>query len=258
MPMLRKTALALVLVVVAVLFAAAVAMLRPAPSAEASPSAASESREAKAPRSTIDEGTLRISRARWEQRREQIRAAHAPRAHADAPPVRARSAPGCVDGACGPDEGGSGTDGGGKAHDEAPGDVMFSRFIDETTKLTQGCEELLEGEPRPVRIAARLIGAPEVGTLLDSVQATGPEGIDDALTECLTQGMYTLDFGDAGTNFERNTELIHGLLDDVANQNWLTPEQIAKIRQQMLDAGLDPDRDPMVMVGTDEERVEPP
>ncbi len=129
---------------------------------------------------------------------------------------------------------------------------MFDSFIEETTTLTQGCEELLGAKPRAVRIEARLIGAPDIGTIVESVAASGPDERMDALTECLTEGMYALELGDAGTNFQRDAALIHGLLDDVAGEGWLTPQRVGEIRQQMIDGGLDPAKDPMVAVDADE------
>jgi hypothetical protein len=134
---------------------------------------------------------------------------------------------------------------------------VFSAFIDETTTLTQGCEELIEGKPTSLRIQARLIGAPDIGTVVESLDVSGPAENVDALTECLMEGMYALDLGDAETNFARDAVLMHGLLDEVAGEGWMTAERVEEIRQQMIDGGLDPAKDPMVMAGADEQTPEP-
>lgn len=234
----RKTALALV--GVAVLVAAWIAVLKPPSKREPDLSGASERPDVTAPTSAIDEGARRVARARWEDRRARIRVAHAGRARDDTRGSRAPSSRDCVDGDCSPDAA------------ENDGDAVFASFIEETTTLTQGCEELLGGRPTSVRIEARLIGAPDIGTIVEGVEVSGPVERVDALTECLTEGMYTLELGDAATNFQRDAELMLGLLDEVASEGWLTPERVAEIRQQMLDGGLDPDTDPMVSVSAND------
>src|SRR5690606_28479242 len=154
--------------------------------------------EVTAPTSSIDEEALRIDRIRWEDQRARIRAAHAPRARDDAPRSPAPSPQGCADDDCSPEAAENG------------GDAVFASFVGETMTLTQGCEELIGGKPESVRITARLIGAPDIGTVVESLDVSGPSldvsgPVDhvDALTECLTEGMYTFELGDAATNFER-------------------------------------------------------
>lgn len=112
-------------------------------------------------------------------------------------------------------------------------------------------------KPQSVRISARLVGAPGVGTIVDGVTVSGPGESLDELTACLQQGMYTLELGDAAGNFERDATLVLGLLDEVAGQQWLSPEELAGIRQQMIDGGLDPAADPMVSVNASEPAAEP-
>jgi hypothetical protein len=234
----RKTALALL--AIALIVAASIAVLKPSSKHEREPPGASERPELATPTRPIDEDARRVARARWEDRRARIRAAHAPRARDDAPGSRTPSSQGCADGNCSPDAAENG------------GDALFASFIEETTTLTQGCEELIGDGPTSVRITARLIGAPDIGTIVEGVEASGPVERVDALTECLTEGMYTLELGDAATNFQRDAVLMLGLLDEVAAEGWLTPEHVAEIRQQMIDGGLDPATDQMVAVGADE------
>lgn len=187
---------------------------------------------------TRDEAELRAARARWEQRRAEIHTARTRRSPEPAPqPPPA------------PD-----TD----VRDDSPaaaehgGDAVFAAFNEETTTLVRGCEELIEGKPTPVRVTARLIGAPEVGTMVESVAVSGPLEHPDALTECLMEGMYTLGFGDAATHFERDAVLTLGLLDEVAAQGWLTLEQTEAARQQMIAGGLDPAIAPLVVASEQE------
>lgn len=233
---------ALVLFAMVMIVAAWIAMRKP-PSSQAPTLPAVGERPAAAAPATApatDEDTRRVVRARWEDRRARIRAVHPPRLRDDAAASHAAPSRDCTDGDCSPDAA------------EHGGDAVFNAFVDETTTLTQGCEELLGGRPTPVRIEARLIGAPDVGTIVESVAVSGRDESLDALSECLTEGMYTLELGNAATSFQRDAVLMHGLLDDIAAEGWLTPERVVEIRQQMIDGGLDPAKDPMVSVNADE------
>lgn len=238
----RKTSL--VLLAAAAILAAWLAWPRPAPQREAAQAEVSVRSEVSTRVRPVDADARRVARARWEDRRARIRAAHAP-ARDDAPRSPAPSSRSCAEGDCSSDAA------------EDGGDKVFDAFVDETTTLTQGCEELLGGKPTLVRISARLIGAPDIGTIVESVEVSGPGEGKDALAECLTEGMYTLELGDAATNFERDAVLIHGLLDEVAAEEWVAPERVAEIREQMLDGGLDPGSDPMVVVGADDPSATP-
>jgi hypothetical protein len=192
------------------------------------------------PERAIEGDTSRAARVGWEDRRARIRAAHVARARGDAPRSNGSSPRGCAEGECSRDAA------------EKTDDALFDAFVAETTTLTQGCEELIGGKPTAVRIEARLIGEPDIGTIVESVGVSGSTERMDALTECLTEGMYTLELGDAGTSFQRDTVLMLGLLDEVAGEGWLTPERVAEIRQQMIHGGLDPAKDAMVSVGADD------
>ncbi len=239
----RKTALTLALLAIALIVAAWLALLKPPTTPALDASGVSERPEVTAPTGTIDTDARRVARARWDDRRARILAAHGRGARGDAQDSQAssRTSPrGSVEGDRSPDAAENG------------GDAVFNTFIEETTTLTQGCEELIGKKIASVQIEAHLIGAPEIGTIVESVAASGPmEGID-ALTECLTEGMYTLQLGDAGTNFQRDAVLTLGLLDEVAGEGWLTPERVAEIRKQMIDGGLDPAEDPMVAISAED------
>lgn len=234
------------LLAIAVIVGAWLALRKP-PSIEATDRAvvARERPETAAPSRSRDADTQRITRADWEERRARIRAAHAPRAREVAHGSASPSSRDCAEAECSSDAA------------EFPNDAVFSAFIDETTTLTQGCEELIEGKPTSVRIQARLIGAPDIGTVVESLDVSGPAEHVDALTECLMEGMYTLDLGDAETNFQRDAVLMLGRLDEVAGEGWITAERVEEIRQQMIDGGLDPAKDPMVMVDADEQTPAP-
>lgn len=235
----RKIILALL--AIAVLVGAWLALRKP-PSTEATDRAvvAGERPERAAPSRARDAETRRIARADWEERRTRIRAAHARRARDEARSPASPSSRDCAEGECSSDA------------RVAPNDAVFSAFIEETTTLTQGCEELVEGKPTSVRIQARLVGAPDIGTVVESLDVSGPTGDLDALTECLMEGMYALDLGAAETDFERDAVLMLGRLDEVAGEGWLTAERVEEIRQQMIDGGLDPAKDPMVEVRAEE------
>lgn len=104
----------------------------------------------------------------------RIRAAHSRAARHDRPGPQGPSSRACADEDCSPDAA------------ENDGDASFAAFIDETTTLTQGCEELIGEKPTSVRITARLIGAPNIGTIVESVAVSGSVERADELTECLT------------------------------------------------------------------------
>ncbi len=231
----------LVLVALAVIIGAWLALRKP-PSTTVTDRAvaAGERPQTAAPSRARDMETRRITRADWEERRTRIRPAPAPRVRDEARGSASPSSRDCAEAECSTDA------------REAPNDAVFSTFIDETTTLTQGCEELMEGKPTSVRIQARLIGAPDIGTVVESLDVSGPAEHVDALTECLMEGMYALDLGDAEANFERDAVLMHGLLDEVAGEGWIPAERVEEIRQQMIDGGLDPAKDPMVMVDAEE------
>jgi hypothetical protein len=238
--------MALALVAFAVFLLAWITVRKPPAERERAVPAVAQHGEVKAPKPEIDEDTRRVARARWENRREEIRAANERRAAFDALRSQTPASPAsreCNHGDCDADD---------PEAAEANDDPVFASFIDQTTTLTQGCEELIDSKPASVRVTARLIGAPDVGTIVESIAASGPGEGMDALTECLTQGMYTLELDATETNFERDAVLMLGLLDEVAGEGWLTPERIAEIRQQMVDGGLDPDVDPMVTVDVQE------
>lgn len=198
--------------------------------------------KASAPISPAEAEARRVAKARWEERRARILAAHAAKPDGEAAP---EAPPKCVGDDCPTDPA------------DVGGDIVFAKFVDETQALTRGCEELIGDKPQSVRISAKLIGAPGVGTVVDGVSVTGPGKSMDALTECLQQGMYTLDFDDTAKNFERDATLVLGLIDEVAGQEWLTPEELAQIRQQMIDGGLDPASDPMVTVNANDPDAQP-
>lgn len=238
MPSPRKTGLALI--ALALLTAAWFALPKPRAKPEVAVSAATERAEATAPERPSEQDAGRAARVRWEDRRARIRAAHAARARDDAPRPAGSSPRGCAEGECSRDAA------------EKSDDALFESFIAETTTLTQGCEELIGGKLTSVRIEAHLIGEPDIGTIVESVGVSGESERMHALTECLTEGMYTLELGDAGTSFQRDAVLMLGLLDEVAGEGWLTPERVAEIRQQMIDGGLDPAKDAMVAVGAGE------
>jgi hypothetical protein len=175
------------------------------------------------------------ARARWEASRDRIRTARA-----EQRPPPSAEAP-CTGDAC--------RDADAR---KAARERLFASFNDETTTLLQGCEEFVGETPKSLRVKAHLIGAPDIGTIVESVEVTGEVERPDELTECLTEGMYALELDDPDEDLERDLTLGMGLLAEIAEKGWMPPEAIAHAHEQMIAGGLDPTRDAMVYIAEDE------
>jgi hypothetical protein len=232
-------AIAIAAIVIAIALGRAPTRSEPAPVAATTSSTPTEAKRPKARHTAEGKAdTARVTRARWEERRARIDAA---REHAEkiseARPPAATPRP-CIGDDC-------------PAVDPLE-EQLFASFNAETTALVEGCEDFIGKQAAPIRISARLVGAPDVGTIIESIDVSGSPETNAELTECLTEGMYALELAAPSDAFTRDLSLGLGLLDAIAAHGWLPPEAIEQSRAAMLAGGLDPASDPMVYVAEDE------
>ena len=127
-------------------------------------------------------------------------------------------------------------------------------LADEVHELIKGCEDVMDEMPAGFMLEAQVIGAPDVGTVVESVEVVSGE--DDAspeLVECLTQQMYTLDFGEAETNFDQTIKMgmgAHELDLSALDGADLDEHTRAAIEQALAEKGLPKDGEATVHVLT--------
>ncbi|MBL8941518.1 MAG: hypothetical protein JNK45_00155, partial [Myxococcales bacterium] len=64
-------------------------------------------------------------------------------------------------------------------------------------------------------LEAKVVGAPDVGVIVESVAFAGGAEIPADLRECLTESMYALDLGSTDQNLEETLTLVLGTTNDV-------------------------------------------
>jgi hypothetical protein len=84
-----------------------------------------------------------------------------------------------------------------------------ARVGEEIRDILDGCREHAPGTTGRLTLTADVLAAPEVGTLVESVNLTG-EGASDALRECLVESMYTLDLGVPDQAFGEQVQVFLG------------------------------------------------
>jgi len=104
--------------------------------------------------------------------------------------------------------------------------------------MVKGCSDFMTDLPSNLSLKANIIGAPDVGTVVQSVELISAGDAPEDLQECLTESMYTLDLGDSDTTFERSVQLMIGSagadMADMAMQDAnLDEETRARIREAM-------------------------
>ncbi|MEM9452696.1 MAG: RNA polymerase sigma factor [Myxococcota bacterium] len=167
-------------------------------SAEVEPSAAPDSTVAAAvaPEATLSRATPEAvdKRARWAKRRAAIQAAQAASAADPAP------AEGMTWHAAGADDAQELPEGehGFCAHNEN----CFGQLAQEVMGLVDGCQEFMDGIDPSVTLNAHVIGAPDIGTIVDSVELSSHDGASEELLECLTESMYAMDLGATEQNID--------------------------------------------------------
>lgn len=126
-----------------------------------------------------------LQRPGWEARRRDIRRAHGvpdlavmPRADVPPPSIASCASDGC-----------------------------FDRLIPEVTNLVEACRDFVGETTGDVALRATIIGSPDVGTIVESVELVGTTDVPADLRECLTETMYTMDLGPASSDFEQQIDM---------------------------------------------------
>lgn len=132
----------------------------------------------------------------------------------------------------------------------------------EVLTMVEGCHEFMGAVPPQATLEAKVIGAPEVGTIVESVDFTGGVDVPADLRECLTESMYTLELGATDRNFAQTlTLLLGGHQDSVAALAGadVDPETRAKIEAAIAEAGKDgkPGEVRMIMLGDRDDAPQP-
>jgi hypothetical protein len=104
--------------------------------------------------------------------------------------------------------------------------------------MFEGCQHLLSDVPPELALQASVIGSPDVGLVVDSVELQSDHDIPAEVEECLTETMYTLDLGPTDKNFAQEITV---MTSTVAHHDLdgLDEETRAKIEQAMAGNGGD-------------------
>jgi len=159
--------------------------------AAVSPSPSQSQAEASNEQPTEDDGAR--LKAAWEDRRSKIRKAHA---KAEGFSWQAADEDGDED---------AGLHEVGTCNDKA----CVAELGAEIHELIKGCKDMMDEMPEGLVLDAQVIGAPDVGTVVESVEVVAGEGSPE-LVECLTQQMYALDLGETESNFEHSFKMSMG------------------------------------------------
>jgi hypothetical protein len=144
------------------------------------------------------------SRVAWEKRLASIQAAHA-----EFGPGLDPSDPGFSWTPLEPSEAGVAA---GAAERVGPcvTDGSRERLLAEVAGMIEGCRELAVDVAPDASLVARVVGAPDVGMLVESVELVGRVHAPDALRECLVESMYTLDLGASEQSCAQTVTLMMG------------------------------------------------
>ena len=119
----------------------------------------------------------------------------------------------------------------------------WRRLADEVMAMFEGCSHLTDQFPPDLALKANVIGAPDVGLVVDSVELQSDADVPEEVEECLTETMYTLELGPADQNFAQEitvmmstsmAESLEGLDDSLEG---LDEETRAKIEEAMKQEG---------------------
>lgn len=128
-------------------------------------------------------------------------------------------------------------------------EAWFDAHSAELSAWTRSCEAFWEAGHAPILLTAEIRQVPGDTAEVLNVRVHASPSLEDALTECLSEGMHTLSFDDLPVGFHKQYEFTSGTLDELLTRGYLSEEEAAEIRAQMRGGGLDPDEDPMVMSG---------
>lgn len=86
----------------------------------------------------------------------------------------------------------------------------LSDLASQIMEMHEGCEEFMTDAPTDLALKAKVIGAPDIGSVVESVELESGDDVPEELQECLTQAMYTLDLEPAESNLEQEITLMLG------------------------------------------------
>jgi RNA polymerase sigma-70 factor (ECF subfamily) len=184
---------------------------------------------ASAPETVRDaDATASPDRATWARRLAEIRAAHGSTAKPGASGPAAAAHAG-ADEPCDEPHVGMCTD-----------EECMEQLADQVLGLVDGCKEFMGDVPRDLSLTANVVGAPDVGTIVEHVELSSEETTPADLQECLTESMYTLDLGPTESNVEQTITVMLGAhsVDDLAHVD-LDDETRAELQQAIEQAGDD-------------------
>ncbi|MEM6994769.1 MAG: RNA polymerase sigma factor, partial [Myxococcota bacterium] len=114
--------------------------------------------------------------------------------------------------------------------------ALVQRLASEVLTLVESCRQEGTELPSGLSLTASVLGAPDVGTVVESVQLNANTDAPAELQECMTEAMYTLDLGEVDTDFEQEiTVMIQSDLDELANLRDADPELLERVDLEALD-----------------------
>jgi RNA polymerase sigma factor (sigma-70 family) len=107
----------------------------------------------------------------------------------------------------------------------------IERLTREVAGMVDGCRELMADVAPDVSLVAKVVGAPDVGTIIESVELAGGTDAPADLRECLTETMYTLELGATEKSFAQTITVLLGgpaqaVLDGMRGPDGAAPPQL--------------------------------
>ncbi|MEM6993055.1 MAG: RNA polymerase sigma factor [Myxococcota bacterium] len=88
------------------------------------------------------------------------------------------------------------------------GEACMTGLASEIAAVMDGCKEFVGEEYPDLAMTAKVIGAPDVGTVVESVDLDHDGGASKAFAECVVEAMYTLELGDAVSDSEESMSVM--------------------------------------------------
>ena len=113
------------------------------------------------------------------------------------------------------------------------GDMQcLAQLAAQVSDLVQGCKDLAEDLPSDVKLTAHVIGAKEMGAVIESVALQGAPDAPAELTECLTESMYALELDALDADIDQDITV---LLKNAADSLHLDLMEVGGTELQQLD-----------------------
>lgn len=115
---------------------------------------------------------------------------------------------------------------------------LLQLFVPQIYSMVSTCGEFLPSAPDDLSMSVDIIGAPDIGSVVESVDLSSEDTVPADLDECLTEAAYAFDFGDVQEPFEDSFSMKIGASGGVADAN-IPPEQLAQLQATL--KNLDPE-----------------